>query len=34
LQWRSTDGRVHHETLRLLPGWQTVLLDGGKAGGN
>lgn len=27
LHWRDSNGRVHHETLQLSPGWHTVLLS-------
>jgi len=26
LRWRDPDGQVRHQTLRLLPGWHTLLL--------
>ena len=26
LSWRGTDGKIHHQTLRLKPGWHTILL--------
>ncbi|WP_152054454.1 CRTAC1 family protein [Tautonia marina] len=28
LRWRGVDGRVHEETIRVQPGWHTVLLGG------
>ena len=26
LSWRGTDGKIHQQTLRLKPGWHTILL--------
>ena len=33
LRWRGADGKMRGETLRVAPGWHTVLLGGGAGAG-